>query len=77
MNVKKVHEYCKKFMWRDVTADQPPCDIPVVVKTPHSNPMVAFRCTCKGKPLNYFYPPAMRDKYVANVKWRPLGDAEW
>lgn len=32
---------------------------------------------CNGKPLNYFYHPAIRDKRVANAKWRPLGGAEW
>lgn len=24
-----------------------------------------------------FYSPAIRDKRIANVKWRPLGGAEW
>ena len=77
MDIKKVHEYCNTFEWREVTADQPPCDIPVIVKTPHSYPMVAFRCKCNGKPLDYFYSPAIRDKRIANVKWRPLEGAEW
>lgn len=77
MDIKKVHEYCNTFEWREVTADQPPCDIPVIVKTPHSYPMVGFRCKYNGKPLDYFYSPAIRDKRVANAKWRPLGGAEW
>ena len=77
MDVKKVNEYCDAFEWREVTADQPPCDIPVIVKTPRSYPMVAFRCACEGKPLDYFYSPAMKNGYVANAEWMPLGGAEW
>ena len=77
MDIKDVHEYRRGFEWREVTADQPPCDIPVIVKAPHSYPMVAFRCTCNGRPLDYFYSPAMKNGYVANAKWRPLGGAEW
>ena len=77
MDIKKVREYRDAFEWREVTADKPPCDIPVIVKTPHSYPMVAFRCKCNGIPLDYFYSPAIRDKRVVNAKWRPLGGAEW
>lgn len=67
MDIEKVHEYRNTFEWREVTADQPP----------HSYPMVAFRCKCNGKPLNYFYSPAIRDKRAANAKWRPLGGIGW
>lgn len=78
MDIKKVNEYCNTLEWREVTADQPPCGIPVVVKTPHSYPMIGFRCASNDGPLNYFYSPAMRKNgYVANAKWRPLGGAEW
>nr|DAV20641.1 MAG TPA: hypothetical protein [Bacteriophage sp.] len=36
-----------------------------------------FKCTCNDGPLDYFYSPAMKNGYVANAKWRPLGGAEW
>lgn len=75
MDIKRVNEYCKNLEWHDVTAEQPPCDIPVLVKTPHSYPMVAFRCkSSNGNPLNYFYSPAIKNGSVANAKWRLLGD---
>ena len=77
MDIKKVHEHCDGFEWREVTTDQPSCDIPVIVKTAHGRPMVAFRCKCDGKPLDCLYSPAIGDKRVANAKWRPLGGAEW
>lgn len=75
MDIKRIHEYCNQLKWKDVTATEPPCGIPVVVKTPHSYPMIAFRCECAGKPLDYFYSPAIKNGYVAGAKWRGLSDA--
>ena len=63
MDIKKTHEYCDGFEWREVTA--------------HGYPMVGFRCKCNGKPMNYLYSPAIRDKRVSNAKWMPLGGTEW
>lgn len=77
MDIKKVHGHRDAFERREVTADRPPCDIPVIVKTPHSYPMAAFRCKCNGKPLDCLHSPAIGDKRPANAKWRPSGGAEW
>lgn len=77
MDIKKVREYRDAFEWREVTADKPPCDIPGIVKTPHSHPMAAFRRKCNGIPLDRLHSPAIRGKRVVNAKWRPLGGIGW
>ena len=77
MDIKKVRGHRDGFEWREVTADRPPCDIPAIVKAPHSHPMAALRRKCDGRPPDRLHSPAIGDKRVVNAKWRPLGGIGW
>lgn len=57
MEMKEINRYCNELEWLDVTEDAPECGRPVIIKSEHSYPMVAFRLMCDGKPINHFIRP--------------------